>query len=224
MHPIRTAAAAGAFALSAGAADALTVTAAFELTLSGNTNVPTMTLVNTGDAGFRITGFGLSAGPTNRGWDYVQSLVAPAGGTATLLAPDDANNGARAYAIEIGFTDFDATEQASWIADLDTDTGNLTLDYRTTLFNNGSAPNAALSVAFESLVPGLSVAPFAISFDLPDGTAGQSAYVFSGLRSFELPDPTGPGGSAAVPVPAAAPLLIAAMAGLAAVARRSRRG
>lgn len=196
-------------------AHAAAVNAGFSFTLSGNTNVPTMTLVNTSDADFRITGFSLTAGRTDRGWDYVQQLAGPAGGTATLLSPDADDGSLRSYTIEIGFSGFGAGAQASWVADLDTATTNFTADYRNSLFNNGTQPNATLIVDFEALVDGLTQAPFSIGFDLPDGSGSASSYTFSGQRSFTLDGPT-----PAVPEPGALGLAATGLLGLWLVRRR----
>lgn len=207
--------AACAAACLAAPAHAAAVNASFSFTLSGNTNVPTMTLVNTSDAGFRITGFSLTAGRTDRGWDYVQDLTAPAGGTATLLSPDAVNNGLRSYTIAIGFSDFGAGAQAGWEADLDGVSTNVTTNYRDSLFNNGAAPNATLNVAFEALVDGLTQAPFSIGFDLPDGSSSASSYTFSGQRSFTLDGPT-----PTVPEPGALSLAATGLLGLWLMRRR----
>ena len=205
--------------VAAGNAAAATVTASFDFTISGNTNVPTLLLSNTSTGDFRIAGLSLTVGHSQRGWDYVQSLVAPDGGTATLNTPDAVNGGARSPVIDIDFSGFEATESATWVADLDGVNSNTTYNYRNSLFNNGAEVNAVLTVDFEDFGTALAgVSPFSIGFALPDGSSTQTSYTFSGERSFTI-DNGPPNG---VPEPGALSLVAAGLLGLQWTARRRR--
>ncbi len=185
-------------------AEAATVGAT--LVISGNTNVPTFALTND-SAAARLERFTFTIGHASRGFDYVQQLTAPTGGTATLNSPDDVNNFERSQIIDIAFTGFSAGDTISFVADVDNETANATLDYRNTFFNNGTQANAVFTAFFGG--------GEVLSLTLPDQTAGRTSY------SFSLSGPAA-GTPTPVPAPAAAPLLVAALGALA-VARRRRR-
>lgn len=194
-----------------GSAGAATVTASFDFTLSGNANVPTMTLLNSSTGDFRITGFSLTVGHAQRGWDFVQNLTGPAGGSATLNSPDALDGNARSDVIDIDFGGFDPTLQASWTADLDGVNSNTTYNYRNSLFNNGTQPNAVLTVDFEAFGATLAgVSPFSLGFALPDNASSTlTSYSFSDLREFSIGN-----GSNDVPEPGVLSLVLAGLLGL----------
>ncbi|WP_425404390.1 VPLPA-CTERM sorting domain-containing protein [Hwanghaeella sp.] len=194
----------GAMASLPAQAAVVTPPLGFDLTLSGNTNVPTFTLVNTSAAGQQLTGFTFTIGNVSRHFDFVNSLSNPAGGTSTLNSPDSVDNGARSDTIDLTFTGFDAGESVSFAADVDLDPSfNSTQDYRNVFFNNGTALN---SVATAFFAFGTSV-----SLTLPDNPVNQSSYSFSASN-----------GVSAVPLPAALPLLVAGLAGLGILSRRRK--
>lgn len=190
--------AAGAIAGMSQAANATAI--GYSLTISGNVNVPTYTLTNTSITAL-ITSFSFTVGHSGRNFDYVQAIVAPAGGTANLIVGDTSNGGTRTTSFQIDYTGFDPSEFAS--NNTDVDTGNVALDYRNTFFNNGSEPNSVISVDFST--------GQTLSQTVADQQTGQSSYTFTQRASV-------------VPVPAALPLMAGAIGVLGFAGwRRSRR-
>lgn len=197
-----------AFCLATTASQAATL--GFELTISnlldGNgstTNVPLMTLENTSSSAL-LTRFTMTIGDTGFNYDAIYFFNPSPGGTMTLIAGDmdSADAGGNAARVDTGiidFTSFDPGETADWRVDIDVDTSDTLEDYRTVLFNNGAAtPNAAFSATFDT-----GAVLTVVATDLP---ATQTSYTFAAVQP--------------IPVPAALPMLMAGVGGLAFLRRR----
>jgi hypothetical protein len=170
----------------------------FQITLDGDVNIPTITLVNQSDTAL-ITNFMMTIGNTAYNWDAVVNVVNPAGGGSILNMPDNnLSGGARSNVIDIDFSGFDPTEFSSFDGDVDIDSSDTSEDFRTVLFNNGGAANSHVLVSFSN---GTS-----LGLDLSDGTPGLTSYTFSASQD--------------VPVPAGAAMMIGGLAGLTWLRRR----
>lgn len=185
----------------ATAATSVSAATSFNLTISGNPNVPVFTLTNTSSAA-QLETFSVSIGLLSRNFDYILALTDPGGGSSTVTAGDGVNNGTRVDVLGLSYTDFDPGETASFEADVDSDTGNqnVTLDYRNTLFNNGTGPNSELTATFSDATT--------LSFTIPDQTAGLNSY------SFDV-------SAAPIPLPAGLPLLVAGLGAFAVMRKRA---
>lgn len=189
--------------LSSGVAQAAST--GFTLLISGNANVPTFSLTND-SVSATLTKFTFTIGRSDRNFDSVDLAAnQPAGGSAVANGIDaNTSGGLRTDVIDIDFTGFDPGESVSWTSDIDQDpTSNVTRDFRNTFFNNGAFDN---SVAMAMFSNGESA-----SLTLPDTTSGPYSYSAMGAAS------------AAVPVPAALPLMVSALGLASLVARRRSR-
>lgn len=182
-----TAFAAAAAALAIGAGSASAASYGFSLTASlGGQDSPIFTLTNTGAGlGVQIDSVSISIGDTNYNFDKFMvgnyPIQAPTGGTATPVGLDAVDGSIRSDVATLGFTGFDEGESASWRLELDPDSYEAFVNFRTVLFNNGGADNALVSVMFsngESLTD---------AFD--DATPGLSSYTVA--ASAEVPLPAG---------------------------------
>lgn len=189
------------FLLAAGLATAATTASAatsFDLTFSGDPNIPNVTLTNTSTTAQLLT-FSISIGLLTRNFDSIGISTSPAGGTSTVTTGDLLNDGPRTDSLALSFTDFDPGESMSFATDIDSDSGNTIEDYRNTLFNNGTGPNSELTATFSD---GASV-----SFTIPDQTSGLSSYTISVS-------------AAPIPLPAGLPLLVAGLGAFAVLRKR----
>ncbi len=170
----------------------------FQVTLNGNINDPTITVVNQSDTEL-ITNFMMTIGDTSFNWDAVVNVVNPAGGASVLNMPDaNTSGGSRSNVIDIDFSGFDPLEFASFDGDVDKDNSDTSEDFREVLFNNGAAPNSHVMVSFSN---GLS-----LDLELPDSTPGLTSYTFSASQD--------------IPVPAGAALMFGGLVGLTWLRRR----
>ena len=187
----------------------------FNLTINGNTNVPTFTLTNQSTTA-QITDYSVTIGNTDFNFDGVTAQSFTTGsGTATLVTPDASDSGGiRADLIDFNFTGFDAGEVFQHNGDVDVDNSNTIQDYRTTMFNNGAALNSVITVGFidDGIVGELVL-------EMPDDTNGvQPSYTFSARGNID----TGQGGGT-VPEPGALALFGIGLLGLGVAARRRRK-
>ncbi|MEL6766504.1 MAG: hypothetical protein AAFP17_04935 [Pseudomonadota bacterium] len=158
----RAAAAAFSIALAGAAAPAAASIIGFDLTIDGSlgtqpgsVNVPIITLTNRSDTAL-LESFSLTVGDPSFNFDGVVEIIAPDGGTATLVEGDTSINrvdGVNTDRISFSFTGFDPGESISFGADIDADSGVFQQDFRDVLFNNGEASNAVASTAFGSGTP-----------------------------------------------------------------------
>lgn len=168
-------------------------TTGYSLQLSGNNfNEPVLRLTNTSDAA-QLTAFSLTIGDTAFNFDSVSNEnVTPVGSlTFSLVTPDrDGSGGVRSNSVEYTFAGFDPGELFLFETDVDPDSINQTVDYRTVLFDLGgssSADNSLVSVLFSNGVT--------LSGNLPDFTPNTAnTYLFA--QSQQAPPP-----GAAIPEP-----------------------
>ncbi|MEM9839827.1 MAG: hypothetical protein AAF830_11850 [Pseudomonadota bacterium] len=187
---------AGASALAFATSGALAASS-FDFTISGNTNVPTVNVENTSTNGDTMVKFLLTIGDDSFNFDFVNALSVSEN-SATLNSPDTLNGSARSTFVDIDvMLGMGGTLQFN--TDVDPGNGNIVVDYRDILFNNGVAANA-IATAFFASGRQASV----LLLDGPD----MSSYSYSA--------------TAPVPVPAAALLFAPAVAGVSALRRRKR--
>lgn len=198
---IKTLSAATALALFAGAASATTV--GFQLTIAGNTNVPTFIIENQSDAGITLDSFSITIGLLARNFDYIRNVSAPLGGTATVTNGDGVNGGTRFDFLSIDYSGFDTSETVGFVADIDQDNSNVTRSYENTLFSNGAGPNSVASATFSN------GAMLALTLD--DRGSAPTSHVFS-ISGTAAP---------AIPLPAGLPLVLTGL-GAFAIARRRK--
>lgn len=182
-------------------------TTGFTLTIGGSTNIPTVTLTNAGDLG-SITAFSITMGNADDfNFDGVQSESGSAGVLTTLTMGDYNINGGSTAAgrystISYSATGFDPGTQFAYSVDVDSNYGNTTQNYISTLLPGGS-----FAVTFAGGVQS------SFLIDLTATPENNSApYSYSAFAT-----------SAEVPLPAALPLLLTALGGAAMVTRRKRR-
>lgn len=197
---------AAAAALSLVASGAMAATVGFDVTISGSKNLPRFELTNTSDTAQLLT-FGLTIGDTAYNYDQADTFTAPADGSIGFILGHSANGGARFDEIKFSFTDFDSGEIAKWRMDIDIDNQNTIQDYRSVLFNNGTADNAVFTATFDT--------GDVVSIILPDDTNGvNETYAFgASATSAQQPAP--------VPLPAGLPLLVAGFGALTLLRRRN---
>ena len=209
-----TTAALAAFLTTGAVASAESLTCSYEYLLEASPtptnpadayNAPLMTFRNTGNVA--ITRFGMTIGDTDFNFDAIVNVTADGIETASIVAPDDINNGVRTDRFELAAEGFDGGEQ--WSADVDVDEDDPTgvgtiVDVRNILFNNGEADDAEVFVEFANGKV-LSVA----LDNLSDNAAGDFddadvSYDGSTLRVSQAATQEIPGPPTVIPTPAAA--------------------
>lgn len=131
-----------------------------------------------------LAGLSLTIGDTTKNFDSARLTNDSSLGIAlSVLSPDESNANLRSDFLELSFAGFGPGLHAKLLVDLDGDTGSQTTDWQTTLFNNGDASNAQLTMhwidgATQSLV-------------LTDeiGRNPQSAYTVNVPHPINIPEP-----------------------------------
>lgn len=188
-----------------GSTAVMAATTGVEATFSGSgtagINVPTLTLVNTGDLG-DITGFTLTVGQAaTHGIDGWETRTGSSPGIVPTYNPNDFNlsGGGQYDIVGIAFTGFTPGSIFAIGFDVDLNSSNSNEDYRTDVLDGGT-----LTVTFSGGV----VDQF--DFDLTPQAFNQSSYVYADSVA------------SAVPLPAGLPLMLTALGGAALLARRKR--
>ena len=218
---------------SLGAAAALTIATlatqasaaplAYELIIGGSLDKPAITLQNMSASGAVITGFSITIGDTAFNYDMVwaQTPIIDTGTpmSLTLDTPDTFPNAVRSDVVSFsGITGFGLGDQFLFRVDLDPDSVDSIVDYRSVLTNNGG-DNAIISVDFlKDTTAG--------TLDL-EITGGLTDYKFvlaagGGFQSSTTPvTPPGPGPQA-IPEPTSMALFGLGLAGFGVMTRRRR--
>lgn len=120
-------------------------TIGFTFTLSGNTNIPTMTFINNADS-LNITNISFSIGDPSRHFDLDNgSLPTSQNGITGVYG---ATTG-RVDVITVATSGFSSGKSFAFTSDVDVDPAqNVAQDYRDVFFNNGAAANSVASVTF----------------------------------------------------------------------------
>lgn len=182
-----------------------TAHAGFKLTIAETDdfgfNAPVLTLENISATGVLQT-FSLSIGDAAYHFDRItdpDDADDPLAG-ATITQGDFADGGARVETLELQFPEGElaAGSAISWLVDIDLDGGDSSEDFRTVLFNNGSAVANAVATAVYG-------DDSEQQLTLGDRPAGLASYTF------------------VAPLPAALPLFAGGLAGIGLVLRQRRR-
>lgn len=173
-----------------GAAQASTV--GFDLTISGNTANPTISVTNTSTTA-EIVGMDMFIGDTDLNFDFV--VVAQASDPVGATGFDTVNGAGQNDIMTFAFSNFDAGETFRYSVDIDFDTTTNIPNYRFVL-----DPGGYFDVTFST------GETLRLTFD-DDFAVNQTSYSFSVT-------------SAVVPLPASLPFLLAGLGGLALLRRR----
>ena len=142
------------FGLAAGVAQAGSV--GYQFRIAGNKNVPTFRLTNKSTSA-EITSFTLTIGDTKFNFDFhrpypsLLKINPEIGGT--FDAPDLVQDKVRVNKMQVNYTDFQPGEFHRFKLDIDPDSKNKRIDYRSVLFDlggNSSADNAKVTVNFSN--------------------------------------------------------------------------
>jgi len=189
-------------------------TVGFSLTISadpnvapGGANLPRFFLSNTSDNAL-LSSINMTIGDTAFNFDAVIGLIFPSiGSSFSVINPDQVNDGIKTDELQINYTGFQPNDVSNFFVDFDDDEQleSNVVDFRTILFNNGSSvDNSLLTVSFSDLTQ--------LALSLPDGSATDLEYVFSASTDIST-----------VPLPAALPLFLGALAGLGGLGFMKRR-
>lgn len=156
----------GAVLLSHFRLQAATTPVAFRLTISGDGNVPTIRLDNL--SRLPITRFELTIGNYDKSWDQAWSFRGNYGSGYSVTP----NSGSRwKDTLDVRFNGIPASGNVVFEADVDDNSSDTVLNYRTVLFNNGQdRPNATAKVTLSSGQTAM--------ITLPDGAADLGIYSF----------------------------------------------
>lgn len=160
-------------------------TVLFKLTILGtgsgvstaSNDSPVLRIENQSRVPATLTKFRLTIGDTSKNFDRTAVVSSLGASTRVRVTPNDNLNGdSRSDVLEWNFTGLDPNERVDLGSEIDPDSTNGALDYRTVFFNNGGglSNNSVLTVHF--LQAGVSRIQ---SFTLPDQTPGQTSYIFS---------------------------------------------
>lgn len=157
-----------AFALT-GSAQAAATSLAFTITISGDVNVPFITVRNDSKLA-QISRFEMTIGNRAKSFDSASGISAPPGGSVLLESPDGVDQGTRSQKLVLQLSGFDPGESFSMYVDVDAAAANTGENYRTTFFNNGAEPESVVTVEDDGLKAFLT---------LPANPGTQSSYTFS---------------------------------------------
>lgn len=107
---------------------------------------PRMEACNTGE--LPIMEFHLTIGDESKNFDSSNLLVVDPDLSLTLQSPDDVNDFIRSDVLSWSCDGFVDDVAFTAKIDIDSDDGPATVDWQTTLFNNGDTPNAVLSATW----------------------------------------------------------------------------
>ncbi len=144
----------------------------FKVTVDGSVNVPRIRVWNESRTA-RITRFEMTIGDTSRNFDSATDFIPPSGGAILRREPDDGNGGTRSDRVLLEISDFDPGESFTLYVDVDPDSENGSLDYRTVFFNNGSRDNTVFMATTEDNETSALTVP-----ELPAGAPGAVSYTF----------------------------------------------
>lgn len=174
--------------MGGNAAQGAATSLAFTITMSGNTNVPLITVRNDSKTA-QISRFEMTIGDLSKSFDSASDFVPPPGGSIMRESPDGVNGGTRSSKVVLQLSGFDPGESFSMYVDVDALAADTVEDYRRTFFNNGAAPEAVVTVGGEGLTAFLV---------LPANPGLQSSYSFSlqpPLRTLRITSVAEAGGS-----------------------------
>lgn len=109
---------------------------------------PHLTLVNTGPD--PLLAFSLSIGNEGMNFDSAVEVFGAEDVGALLVSPDSENGLVRSDVLTLAFMHFDPGLGIALKLDLDGDAGSATVDWQTTLFNNGELPNAIATAQWDN--------------------------------------------------------------------------
>ncbi len=182
-------AAAGAVVVMGMAGQAFASPIRFSLKLSGPLDATAVLLWNKSSIA-EITDLSMTIGDTTFNFDRagLESIPTDTGTALTyaLDSPDAANGIVRDDTLTYSFGGFDPGDQFGFRFEIDPDSFDAIVDYRTVLFNNGAAPNSVISVSF---MEGIDTETLDVTMtDYDDPT--YKANVFSGRGHIgQVPEP-----------------------------------
>ena len=143
----------------------------FKVQIAGGGNVPRITVWNL-SRNLRITRFEMTIGLTTKSFDCAYNFALPAGMTVSSVVPDTVGGGGRGPTLAMNFTGFQTNTSFSMDVDVDGATTDTVEDFRTTFFNNGTAPNSVITVTASDGTTA--------SLTLPDNDGYAYAYTYYG--------------------------------------------
>ncbi len=176
-------------AIAGSRAQADTVDTAYSLTVYGDGDTPVFSLQNT-SSDLKITGIEITIGSPNHEFDLSWTLWSSPSIQAVLLRPDDKQGDVTSDAVEYLFDGFIPGAMFIFETDIDPLVSGASIDYRTILFNNGSAPNAYITVEFEN---GLSLEQI-----MPNAPASAHRFILDQSYTTVAPLPSAAMGGAAL--------------------------
>ncbi len=200
-----------ALALSSAPAQAQTIGYSLDLFLPPGidtvsaADAPAWKLTNISSPGFEIVELKVGIGNPAFNFDSGQNETHSPGVGFVLHAPDSSGDGAtvRSDEFRYTFTGLGAGKEFAFRTDMDPDSVDAQVDFRTIFFNNGAAPNSTIFVRFSD--------NRVLSMQMPDDTV-REAYNFTQTEG------------SAVPEPSSVLLFLPALMGLAAFRNRRSRG
>ncbi len=135
------------FGLRAGAEQPFTVRVSHDYGIGDYvpwSDFPYIDIIN--ESGSNITRFEFTIGKIANNFDQVWYFTHPPGGTTTIVSPDGTNSGTRSDTLTATFTSFGQGETVRIYTEIDPDSTEGFVDYRTAFFNNGTELNSRVKV------------------------------------------------------------------------------